>query len=156
MESDQKKQRKLSNFLLQPLLQLKLGLYLIALATLFSMLVAYLLQRNFSRVYDMVLELTDAKEEVILILSNYISDALFVVAACISIYLFITIVLSIIYTHKMVGPSYAFRRHIANLEQGKYTSRVTLRKHDAFMEVAADLNRLAETLEKKHNQSNKQ
>jgi len=64
-----------------------------------------------------------------------------------TIYFFITVAVSIFFTHRLVGPTYAFRRHIRELKNGNYGSRVVLRKGDAFQEVAEDLNDLAVTLE---------
>ena len=53
------------------------------------------------------------------------------------------------YSRKLVGPQIAFRRHIAAIESGDYSSRIVLRKGDAFDDVAHALNQLAETLEKR-------
>jgi signal transduction histidine kinase len=64
-------------------------------------------------------------------------------------YLALIVTISIVFTHRLIGPTIAFRRHIRALTEGKYQSRVVLRKGDAFIEVADDLNKLAETLEKK-------
>lgn len=65
-----------------------------------------------------------------------------------------TFVLSIIVTHRMVGPVYVFERHIRHLINGDYSSRITLRKGDDFKELSLLLNEVAEQLEKK-NSSNK-
>ena len=40
------------------------------------------------------------------------------------------------YSRKLVGPQIAFRRHIAAIESGDYSSRIVLRKGDAFDDVA--------------------
>jgi methyl-accepting chemotaxis protein len=55
--------------------------------------------------------------------------------------------LSILVTHRMVGPVYVFERHIQNLINGDYSSRITLRKHDEFKPLSILLNRVAEKLE---------
>ena len=57
---------------------------------------------------------------------------------------------TIILTHRLVGPAYAFRRQINELASGRYDARIRLRENDAFTEVADDLNRLAETLQREH------
>lgn len=51
-------------------------------------------------------------------------------------------------SHRIFGPSVPIRRHIAKLIEGDYTTRITLRQKDEFKDVAEDLNRLAERLQK--------
>jgi methyl-accepting chemotaxis protein len=150
MTQKAKHHRSLRNFLLQPLIQVRLGIYSILLALVFSVMVGGLLYLNFFRFYDMVLELTDLREEVTALLADYISNTTWWLGGSIAVYLLTNITLSIVYTHKLVGPTYAFRRHIANLKRGEYASRVVLRRNDAFTEVADDLNTLAEALEEKY------
>jgi signal transduction histidine kinase len=60
---------------------------------------------------------------------------------------------TIIFTHKLVGPTVAFRRHIRMLTEGRYDYRTTLRKGDAFQEVADDLNHLSAHLSGKSKSS---
>jgi hypothetical protein len=140
--------RKIRNFLLQPFLQVKLGLYSIGLAVVFGFLICGMLYLNLYRFYDMVIELTDLGPDVNAILDSYLKGASVWVLASLIVYLILTVGISVLYTHRLVGPTYAFRRHIRNLKNGNYSSRVMLRKHDAFAEVAEDLNELAEHLER--------
>ncbi len=49
-------------------------------------------------------------------------------------------------THRVYGPVVQIRKHIANLIAGDYSSRVQLRDHDHFTELAEELNLLAEKL----------
>ncbi|MGE0173447.1 MAG: hypothetical protein AB7T49_11690 [Oligoflexales bacterium] len=135
--------RKLRNLLLQPLLQIKLGLYSIALAIFFSFLVTGLLYLNLFRFYSLVVELTDLGEEVNSILRDYLTQSTYWLMLCAFIYILLNIAVSIIFTHRLVGPTYAFRRHIQNLKKGDYNSRINLRRGDAFAEVADELNDLA-------------
>ncbi|SMF06697.1 hypothetical protein [Pseudobacteriovorax antillogorgiicola] len=139
--------RKFSNYLLQPLLQVKLGLYAIVLALIFCLVMVWLFYANFYRFYDLVLELTDLREEVTSILDAYINEMVVWTLVATGIYFFVTVAMSIFYTHRLIGPTYAFRRHIQELSKGNYKSRVLLRKADAFAEVAEDLNQLATQLE---------
>ncbi len=139
--------RKLSNFLLQPLLQIRLGLYSIILSLGFCIAIVTIFYVNLYRFYDLVLELTDLREEVSEILQGYIEGLTFWLVVLLVVYLIITVAVSIFFTHKLVGPTYAFRRHVRELGKGNYKSRIVLRKHDAFQEVADDLNELAVTLE---------
>lgn len=139
--------RKLSNFLLQPLLQIRLGLYAILLSLLFGCGVLAIIWVNLHKFYDLVLELTDLREEVTKILSSYIEGAIGWIVLAAVVYFLLTVAVSIFFTHRLVGPTYAFRRHIRELTKGNFRSRVNLRRGDAFMEVAQDLNELAVKLE---------
>jgi len=143
----QRYKRKLSNYFLQPLLQVKLGLYAIVLALAFCLGMIGVFYINFYRFYDMILELTDLRDEVTVILDSYISGLLSSILIGTLIYFSLTVLMSVFYTHRLVGPTYAFRRHINELSKGNYKSRVCLRKTDSFAEVAEDLNELAESLE---------
>jgi hypothetical protein len=58
-------------------------------------------------------------------------------------------VLSITYTHRLVGPMVSIKKHIDELIIGNYSTRTHLREKDYFRDVAAKLNELAETLESK-------
>ncbi len=139
--------RKLSNFMLQPLLQIRLGLYSILLSLAFCLALVAIFYINFYKFYDLVLELTDLREEVTDILQSYVRGLIGWVVVGTTVYFFITVAVSIFFTHRLVGPTYAFRRHIRELKNGNYGSRVVLRKGDAFQEVAEDLNDLAVTLD---------
>jgi len=56
------------------------------------------------------------------------------------------LVMWIMYSHRIFGPTVPIRRHIGALLSGDYQSRITLRKRDEFKDIAMDLNRLAEKL----------
>jgi hypothetical protein len=140
--------RRLSNFMLQPLWQIRLGLYSIILSFVFCGALVGLFYFNFHKFYDLVLELTDLRDEVTVILQQYVQSFITWVVLGSAVYLVITIILSIFFTHRLIGPSYAFRRHIRELKNGNYASRVVLRKGDAFPEEAEDLNELAVALDK--------
>lgn len=139
--------RKFSNFLLQPLLQVRLGLYAIILSIFFGLGVFTIIYVNFYKFYDLVLELTDLREEVTEILNSYIQGVVIWLLLALFVYFVITVGISIFFTHRLIGPTFAFRRHIKELTRGNYKSRVNLRKGDAFTEVADDLNELAAKLE---------
>jgi hypothetical protein len=144
-----KPKRKLKNFLLQPLLQVKLGLYSIIMAVVFSIVFSSVLIISFQRLFDLILDLTDLRDEVVEIINAYLVDIGGWLVLIVLVYLTLNVFISILFTHRLVGPTIAFRRHIKALSEGRYNSRITLRKQDAFAEVAEDLNNLAAIMEKK-------
>lgn len=61
-----------------------------------------------------------------------------------------SIILGLYITHRFLGPAVQIRRLIEDLKEGRYSSRVSLRKGDEFQDLMADMNGLAAALEKKH------
>ncbi len=139
--------RRLSNYLLKPMLQSKIGLYFILISMLFSASVAAVFYYNFSDLFHSVLQLTDAPQEVQAIIQHYWSSAQTWILICIVVYVAFTILLSIWYTHRFVGPAVAFLRHLNEINQGHYHYRTHLRRGDAFEELAKALNKSSEALE---------
>jgi hypothetical protein len=148
-QSGGKAKRRVRNFLLQPLLQVKIGLFSILLSILFAGAVAALLYFNFFPLIDTVLKMTDADEEVRdFFMDEWRAKQLWVYLAFF-VYLVAQITMSVLYTHRLVGPTYAFRRHIRSIAEGRYNARTYLRKGDGFLEVADELNNLSEVMERK-------
>jgi len=143
-----KAKRRVRNFLLQPLIQVKLGLYSILLAAGFSAAIGGILYVNLAKFAQIVLQLTDVEDEVYDLLNTYMADTKWWLALAIAVFLVCNVLVSIIYTHRLIGPSIAFRRHIRNLAEGRFNARTYLRKGDAFVEVADELNHLSEVLER--------
>lgn len=138
--------RSARNLLLQPNLQIRLGIIYLVVAAFFCAVTLTLVYSNLEHFYKLVLDLTGLESEVSDILNGYIESLSWAIVGLLLLYLTITMFLSIYYTHRLVGPTIAFRRHIRALIAGNYDSRVNLRKNDAFTEVADDLNELAELM----------
>lgn len=147
-DSTSKPKRRIRNFLLQPLLQVKLGLYAIFLSFLFVATTGFLLYTNFANFIDAVVQLTDVEDDVKDLFLEYWHDTRLWIVGCCAAYFLATIVVSVIFTHRLVGPTIAFRRHIRSLREGKFQARTFLRRGDAFSEVADEINLLSEVLEK--------
>lgn len=144
-----KASRSVKNYALQPLLQIKLGLYSVILSSIFALLIVGILYFNLAKFSDIILELTGVKEEVQDLLDQYLSPAIYQIVTSAVLYVLINLVMTIIYTHKLIGPTIAFRRHVRMIAEGKYQYRTVLRKGDAFNELAEDLNKLSSLLEQK-------
>lgn len=145
-----KAKRRAKNYLLQPLLQVRIGIYCIVLSILFSGALAAILYFNFASLVNSIVLMTDAEDEVRELFMNYWSGTQIWVYLTFFIYLVATVGVSVFYTHKLIGPTIAFRRHIRSVAEGRYNARTYLRKGDAFLEVADELNNLSEVMEKKN------
>jgi hypothetical protein len=142
--------RSIRNFLLQPLLQVQLGLYSILLAFAFSGVIAWLFYIHLNSFATIVIQLTDTEDEVLKMLYRSLDDMRFSVIGTIFCFLIANMVVSVLFTHKMVGPTIAFRRLIRGLSEGKYGDQIKLRDGDAFTEVADELNHLSSVLSEKY------
>lgn len=141
--------RSMKNYLLSPGLQTWLAFYSIVISFIFAASVFVILYLNFYELVESILLLTDAQEEVRILIQNYWTTSQFLVYVCLFVYIALMVGVTIWYTHRMVGPTIAFRRHILSLCDGKYVARTNLRKGDAFLEVAEALNQLSEQLAEK-------
>lgn len=138
--------RRLSNFLLQPIIQTRIGLYCILLSFLFAGLIAGIVYVHLGKLFGFIIEMTEAPEEVQTIILSYLSSIQTWVYLTLGAYVLIVLALSIWYTHRLVGPMVAFKRHFEALEQGNFSYRTNLRKNDAFHQTANELNRATEML----------
>ena len=143
--------RKASNLLLKPSLQMKLPLYTLILSFTFGLVALLLFYVYFEQLYAMMLENTTQESylraAVSLQTSNFIEAASMLLAG----YILLMVAVTTIYTHRIIGPTVALKRHIKALKDGLYSHRVQLRKHDELKDMAADLNELAEILEQYRN-----
>jgi methyl-accepting chemotaxis protein len=140
-------QRSAKNYLLRPMVQVRLGIYSILLGVLFAAGTLGVLYAALTRVYNQLLALIVDKGEAARIVEQQFHDtAVWLVVLSVT-FVVGTVVVSVLYTHRLVGPTFAFRRHLRSLREGRYEVRTALRRHDAFKEVADDLNELSEHLQ---------
>jgi len=138
--------RKFRNYFLQPLLQIKLGLYSIILTAAFSLTVAMFLYLNLVDFAAIIFALTDSESEIRELFTEYVSHTRWWIFLLIFGFLVTNIAVSVIFTHKLVGPTVAFRNQLEMLRKGDFSREVTLRKGDAFAEVAEEINLLTKQL----------
>ncbi len=138
--------RKKKNWILQPVVQLRLGLYSILLSLLFSCVTGVFLYFVLADFGDFLGILANKQSSVYEFFVSYIKNSFYWYTFFIVFYLSCTVLVSIVATHRLVGPTYAFRRHIRQLMAGDFEAETILRKGDAFQEVAIDLNDLSEYL----------
>ena len=143
--------RKARNLLLRPTLQMKLPLYTLLLSFTFGLLALLLFYIYFEQLYVMMLENTTQGSYLRTAVSIQTSNFLEATSMLLIGYIFLMVAVTSIYTHRIIGPTVALKRHIRALKDGLYSHRVQLRKHDELKDMAADLNELAEILEQYQN-----
>jgi len=141
--------RKFRNFLLNPDMQLAFAINIIALSAFFVVAIGFVVYFQLGDFIQKVLTVADLDSTTLSQLRADWDATTYWLGLFLGSYVLITLVLCVIYTHRMIGPTIAFKRHIEELLSGRYNSRITLRDGDAFDDVAESLNDLAENLEKK-------
>jgi hypothetical protein len=140
-------QQRVSMRLLRPGTQLRLPLVLLAITLGFGLLFAAQAWFAYARFYEAAMSLAPAafQEE----LRQQTRSFLVVSGGLAGLYAAAIVGFGLAYTHRMVGPTVAFRRVLAALKRGDYDSRLVLRSREpVFDEVARELNGLAEKLQR--------
>ena len=140
-------QRKASNLLLQPGYQLKLPVYILLLSATFVLVGLLLGNLYFEQTYVTMIQNTTQSEYLQQVINQQLQEFRGMSFLLLFVYMLLTIVITTVYTHRLVGPVIPLSRHIKALTEGRYAHRVNLRRNDALQELAAQLNELAETLE---------
>jgi methyl-accepting chemotaxis protein len=141
--------RKASNFLLKPVLQLKLALYALVLSLTFVLISVLFGKLYFEQTYITLVENTTQAEYIQAIITQQVHNFKSMFLLLLGIYTVLMVVLITVYTHRMIGPTFPIMRQIRALKDGLYSHRVKLRRHDCFQELADELNALAQTLEQR-------
>jgi signal transduction histidine kinase len=131
--------------LLQPSVQLRLPVYFLLITVAFVVVLAVAISSAYRSFY-----LTIAAEQPAYlerILRAQTQDLVVVSGMVVIGYLLTVLVVSVLQSHRLVGPTVALRRQVEALKNGDYSARVALRRNDAFVELADDLNELARILE---------
>ena len=142
--------RKLRNFLLRPDVQIKIGVYFIGVSIMFALVMGWVFSSQFGSIFETILDLTDIRDEVVEVIDQHIRESMFWLIFISGVFICANIMLAIWYTHRMVGPAVAFKRHIDDLARGNYRAKTSLRSGDAFQDVALRLNSLSEALQARY------
>jgi HAMP domain-containing protein/preprotein translocase subunit SecG len=141
--------RKATNFLQQPGLQLQLPLFVLLLTGAFLLLVLVLGNLYFEQTFLTMMETTSQTEYLQPVVNEQTREFRNITVLLLAVYAVLVVVVTIAYTHRLIGPMLPVMRHVKALQEGLYEHRVKLRRTDAFQELAAELNELARVLEQR-------
>lgn len=105
-----KAKRRMRNIMLQPLLQVRIGLYSIILSVLFAVALGAILYFNFAGLINSIVLMTDAEDEVREIFMSYWSGTQLWIYLTFIIYLVANVAVSVLYTqtrrpdHRLPAP----------------------------------------------------
>ena len=140
--------RTVGGMIFQPVIQLKIAAYNALAAALFSLVLSLLFYKNLEMFANTFIENTQADDATINQVYHHIEGirvwALLVLVG----YIAVSIGVSLRVSSKMFGSTAGFRKHIRALANGDLSKRITVRKGDAFQDVAEELNFLTDSLAK--------
>ena len=141
--------RKARNILIRPGFQLKLPLYILLLTLSFVGLTLLLGNLYLEQAYVTMIENTTQSEYLQQVITEQIAAFKMISLVILFVYAVLVIVITSVYTHRLLGPMIPIARHLKALKEGFYSHRLCLRKKDALHELADQMNELAEVLEKR-------
>lgn len=148
-----KKNRRISNFLINPKYQFKyifwLGLTGISLVLLYSGLFYFYMKEN----YAILVELSPMEDSAKQQLYRELNQIIMLLAGISFVFLLIVSVLGVIMSHRTAGPLYHFKRIFNQIKDGDMNARVRLRPKDDFQDVAATFNSMVDAIVARQNQS---
>ena len=141
-----KKNRKLSNYLVNPRYQLKyifwLGLTGVSLVALYSVLFYSYMREN----YDILVELSPMDDASKQQLYRELNHVILLLGGISLVFLALVAIGGVALSHRTAGPLYHFKRVFNDLKAGKLESRVRLRPKDDFQDVASAFNEMIESV----------
>jgi len=143
-----KKQHRFKNLLLQPVIQLRIAAWSAFASAMFGFaisLVFYYSLRSISNAFADIGHLDDETINNAYQMFEWVRiSALTLLVSQV----FVSIAVSLVTPHRLVGPTVAMRRQIRAMINGQYGQKITVRDNDAFTDLAEDLNELSEQLSK--------
>lgn len=154
--SDARKERdprSLKSTLIEPFKQIKLGVYVLILTLIFVALLSYLIGQSIWLQYSQVMEIfkvidQEAQRELV---QNDVTRAIAIkLGMAISAYVMILFAMVFYFTHRIYGPLISIGRFVESITDGDYDARVQIREKDELNQLVSQLNKMAQTLQKRH------
>lgn len=140
--------RSLSGMMFQPVIQLKIAAYNALIASIFSLVLALLFYKNLEMFANTFIDHTQADDQTISQVYHHIEGVRIWALLVLIGYIGVSVAVSLRITQQMVGSTVGFRRHIRAIANGDLSKRISVKRGDAFQDVAEELNYLTESLAK--------
>ena len=142
-----REQRELKNWLISPVVQLRIVSHIILVMVFFTLASLVFSYIAWNQVLALVIEMTDIPSQVRIYLEKHFFTFYLGLVGLLVLQFSIVALLLIVHTHRFVGASFAIRRFIREkLKLGDLSGKVSLRKNDYLSEIAQELNELTEVL----------
>jgi hypothetical protein len=143
-------QRKIRNFILQPLVQFR---YVMILGVWGVLGLSYIQGILLHSIGQVALQCSDQLNLPGLDIENAISSTWLVFGVSVLLNCVCAVGIGVYISYRFLAPSMGIRNFIKDLKDGNYERRKNLRKDDELGDVMNELNELAAVLEKKHGPS---
>lgn len=140
--------RTVGNFMFQPVIQLKIAAYNALVAALFSLSISLLFYFNLDKFATTFIDHTQADDATISQIYHHLESVRIWALLLLIGYVGVAIAVSLRLTQQMVGSTAGFKKHIRAIANGDYSKKISVRRGDAFQDVAEELNYLSESLAK--------
>ncbi|MCY4380892.1 MAG: hypothetical protein OXC40_04920 [Proteobacteria bacterium] len=144
------RRRKLKNFLLKPRAQLELVINIVTLTIFFGTSASLIIYFQLNDIFNTLYIMSEIDGDTSRTLSNDWNHSITLLVGFIFLYVLTTTVICIIHSHRMIGPTVAFKRQLNAILSCNYKTRIKLRDGDYYQDLAELFNRLSEQLEQKH------
>ena len=139
----------LRNFFLFPSFGQTMGFYHFLLALVFALLLGTVFYHFLTTLLEITLVVTDAEEELIGFMRPYVINTLGWIFALICAFMGGAIFLSVHGAVRLMRQTEALQTQIKKLAEADFTARTHLHRKNNFYPLAAQLNALAQALEKR-------
>lgn len=142
-----KSNRKITGIVIKPKQQFLVASYFFCT---FFVVIALLITYFVSSIERMILVLKGTYQidpELIASFEGYLNNSVWILCCSLFLFAIIGFFMWLKLSHRIFGPLVPISRHITELKNGNYASRVQLRKNDFMMELKDELNQLAEKLQ---------
>ena len=144
------RRRKFKNFLLKPRAQLEIVINIVTLTIFFGMASSLIIYFQLDDIFNTLYVLSNLSGETSQALASDWNQTVQWLIVFIVLYVLTILAISIIHSHKMIGPTVAFKRQLDAMLTGNYKTRIKLRDGDYYQNLAELFNRLAEQLDQEH------
>jgi sensor histidine kinase YesM len=145
--------RKISSLLIEPFRQIRFGLYMLGCALVFIIMTITFFIYSFYKQYEQVMEIfhiVDPQVKWDMILNDVFYSSAYILGGMVLAFFLVFFWVVFRETHKIYGPLVSIRRFLQELKGGRFNTRLKIRKNDELHALVAELNSLAEVLEKKY------
>ena len=140
--------RTVTGMMFQPVIQLRIAAYNALAAALFSLALSFLFYKNLEMFANTFIDTSQADDATISQVYHHIEGVRVWALLILIGYVAVSVAVSLKVTQQMVGSTAGFRKHVRAMANGDLSKRISVKKGDAFQDVAEELNHLTDSLAK--------
>lgn len=141
-----KKQRKISNLLVNPQFQMRYIFWITGTGFVLVSALNFVFYSFIKENYLSLVELSPMSDEVKKQLFTELNQLVIIIIIFSILFLIFASFVGLVFSHKAAGPIYHIQRVIKEISSGHLNARVHLRPQDEFQETAQDFNNLMDKI----------